>query len=54
MRFVIQVVSQAQVTVDEEVVGKIGPGMMVLVGVSGEDTEAVADRMIKWYLLTRR
>ena len=47
MRFVIQVVSQAQVTVDEEVVGKIGPGMMVLVGVSGEDTEAVADRMIK-------
>ena len=47
MRFVIQVVSQAQVTVDEEVVGKIGPGMMVLVGVSGEDTRETADRMIK-------
>ena len=47
MRFVIQVVSRAQVTVDEEVVGKIGPGMMVLVGVSGEDTREVADRMIK-------
>ena len=47
MRFVIQVVSRAQVTEDEEVVGKIGPGMMVLVGVSGEDTREVADRMIK-------
>ena len=46
MRFVIQRVSSAQVSIDDAVVGKIGRGFMILVGVSNEDTEEIADRMI--------
>lgn len=46
MRFVIQRVQNASVTVDEEVIGKIGRGYMVLIGVCEADDEAVADRMI--------
>lgn len=46
MRFVIQRVQHASVTVDNEVIGKIGRGYMVLVGVSDEDDEAVADKMV--------
>ena len=38
MRFVIQRVAHASVTVDGEVLGKIGKGFMVLIGVSDEDT----------------
>ena len=47
MRFVIQRVAHASVTVDGEVLGKIGKGFMVLIGVSDEDTEETADRMVK-------
>ncbi|MBQ8305722.1 MAG: D-tyrosyl-tRNA(Tyr) deacylase [Blautia sp.] len=47
MRFVIQVVSQAKVEVEGKIVGQIGKGYAVLVGVGREDTEAVADRMVK-------
>jgi len=43
MRAVVQRVSRAQVTVAGEVVGRIGPGYMVLLGVSREDDEAAAD-----------
>ena len=39
MRCVVQRVKEASVTVAGEVVGKIGPGYMVLIGVSAEDTE---------------
>ena len=39
MRCVVQRVKEASVTVAGEVVGKIGPGYMVLIGVSVEDTE---------------
>jgi len=46
MRFVIQRVSQASVTVDDEVIGQIGRGYMVLIGVCEADDEAVADRMV--------
>ena len=46
MRFVIQRVQHASVTVDGEVIGKIGRGYMVLVGVSEEDDEAIADKMV--------
>lgn len=38
MRAVVQRVTEASVTVDEKVVGKIGQGLMVLVAVRGEDT----------------
>lgn len=39
MRCVVQRVKEASVTVAGKVVGKIGPGYMVLIGVSVEDTE---------------
>ena len=39
MRCVVQRVKEASVTVAGETVGKIGPGYMVLIGVSVEDTE---------------
>lgn len=46
MRFVIQRVQHASVTVDNEVIGKIGRGYMVLIGVCDADDEAVADKMV--------
>lgn len=46
MRFVVQVVSEANVKIDGEIKGKIGRGFMVLVGVGKEDNEAIADRMV--------
>ena len=45
MRFVIQKVSHASVTVEEEVIGKIGKGYLILLGVGHEDTEAQADKL---------
>lgn len=47
MKFVIQRVQFAEVRVDNEIVGKINRGFLVLVGVSQSDTEQVADRMLK-------
>jgi D-tyrosyl-tRNA(Tyr) deacylase len=43
MRAVIQRVSRAQVSVGAEVVGKIGPGLLILLGVGKTDTTADAD-----------
>ena len=45
MRALVQRVSQAAVHVEGERVAQIGPGMLVLLGVSREDTEADADRL---------
>lgn len=47
MRFVIQRVTHASVTVDGKVLGRIEKGFMVLIGVSDEDTKETADRMVK-------
>ena len=47
MKVVIQRVSHAAVTVDEQVVGSIGKGFLVLLGVGGEDTKADVDRIVK-------
>lgn len=47
MKFVIQVVTDANVKVDGKTVGEIGKGFLVLVGVGQEDTKEVADKMIK-------
>ena len=47
MRFVVQRVTHASVTVDGNVIGKIGQGFMVLIGVSDEDTKEIADKMVK-------
>ena len=41
----LQRVSRAQVTVDGEVAGKIGPGLLVLAAVERGDTEAQASRL---------
>ena len=46
MRFVIQRVQHASVTVDNEIIGKIGRGYMVLVGVGQNDDKAIADKMV--------
>lgn len=46
MRFVVQRVSHASVTVDGKVCGKINRGFMVLIGVGQNDDEGVADKMI--------
>ena len=46
MRFVIQRVKHASVTVDGDVIGKIGRGYMILIGVCDADDESVADRML--------
>ena len=47
MKFVVQRVTHASVTVDGSVIGKIGQGFMVLIGVSDEDTKEIADKMVK-------
>ena len=47
MRFVVQRVKEASVTVDGAVVGKIGKGYLVLIGIKDDDTEATADRMLQ-------
>lgn len=43
MRAVVQRVSRASVKVGEELTGEIGLGLLVLLGVTHEDTEADAD-----------
>ena len=45
MRALVQRVSQAAVDVEGERVSQIGPGMLVLLGVSVDDTEAEADKI---------
>ncbi len=45
MRALVQRVSRAKVTVDGEVVGEIGAGLCVLVGVTHDDSDAVARKM---------
>ena len=47
MRFVIQRVTESSVAVDHAVIGRIGKGFMVLIGVSGDDTEETADKLVK-------
>ena len=47
MRLVIQRVSEAEVKVDNESIGKIGNGFLVLIGICEEDNEAVADKLLK-------
>lgn len=47
MRFVIQRVQNASVTVDNEIIGSIGKGLLILIGVSNSDTEEIADKMLK-------
>ena len=45
MRAVVQRVTRAQVEVEGQVVGEIGTGLMVLLGVTHDDTVETAERM---------
>lgn len=53
MRFVIQVVKEAQVVSDGELTGKIGRGYAVLIGIGKDDTEEIADKMVDKMLKLR-
>lgn len=46
MRFIIQRVKEASVSVDQKVVGAINNGFLVLAGISDTDTYEIADKMI--------
>lgn len=46
MRAVIQRVSQAKVVVDDNTVGKIGKGFMILLGVHEQDTQTDVDYLV--------
>ena len=45
MRTCVQRVTEASVTVDDQIVGQIGRGLLVLLGVSGDDTEGDARQL---------
>ncbi|ANY14056.1 D-tyrosyl-tRNA(Tyr) deacylase [Latilactobacillus curvatus] len=47
MRVVLQRVSQASVTIDQTIVGKINQGFLLLVGICDDDTEADLDYLVK-------
>lgn len=53
MKFVIQRVANASVTIDGKVHGAIGKGFLVLVGVAETDTKEIADKMIAKLLKMR-
>lgn len=47
MKFLIQRVTRAKVTVDGNITGSIDKGFLVFIGVCAEDTEAEADKLIR-------
>lgn len=47
MKFLVQIASDASVSVENQVVGSIPFGYMVLIGVEDADTKEIADKMIK-------
>ncbi len=53
MKAILQRVSQASVQIDGEVVGAIGPGLLVLLCAERGDNEAVAERMLAKMLKLR-
>ena len=47
MKFLIQRVKQAQVDIAKETVGKIGQGLLVLIGIGKDDSRETAERLVK-------
>ena len=46
MKAVVQRVTKASVSVDDNVVGKIGPGLVVLIGIASGDTQRDIDYLV--------
>lgn len=53
MRFVIQRVTHASVTIDGVICGKIDKGFLVLIGVGQNDDEKIADKMVQKLIAMR-
>lgn len=53
MKIVIQRVSESHVKVDGSIVGEIGKGLMLLIGIDENDTEADADWLVQKILNLR-
>ena len=53
MKFVIQRVNNASVSVDGNIIGAIDKGFMVLIGIGKEDTKKEADRLVDKMLKMR-
>lgn len=47
MKFVIQRVLEASVSVDGKIIGKIGHGLLIFVGAAESDNRQIADKMIE-------
>lgn len=47
MKFLIQIVDDASVKIDNKVVGQIDSGFLVFIGVTNKDTKEIADKMLK-------
>lgn len=53
MKFVVQRVDEAIVSVENRIVGKIGKGLLVLMGVNQTDTIDIADKLLNKLLKLR-
>lgn len=53
MKIVIQRVEEAQVKTEGEIIGRIGRGLVLLLGVGQEDTEEIADKFLDKILRMR-
>ncbi|WP_461811451.1 D-aminoacyl-tRNA deacylase [Faecalimonas sp.] len=47
MKFVVQRVTEASVSVEGKVIGEIGKGFLVLIGIGQADTREIADKLVK-------
>ena len=47
MKFVVQRVENANVKVNNSIIGEIGKGFLVLIGITSDDTKEIANAMVK-------
>ncbi len=53
MKFLIQCVQEANVSVDSKIIGSIKKGFLVFVGINQSDTKEIADKMVRKLLNLR-